>query len=260
MPIVPITLQAFSDKRFKHDGTYRFANRDKVVPVLMPEVPRMLMQAPLGFVAHQGDFLPVAVLGVGSERNLYVDAAGHWLADYVPAVYRTYPFSLARSSQGLVLCIDDETTGLGFDVGDALFDEDGKPSEFVKGVLDFLNQIELNRQQIRRVCKGLNDHQLLVPWSIPVKIEGSETMLPLPGLFRVDEKLLRQLDQEALHRLHLQGALSLAYAHLYSMQHIPTLLKRAQERLSPQNQPEFSLDVGEIELGIDDLSLGGSGP
>src|SRR5215210_705462 len=57
--------------------------------------------------AHE-KIIPVAMLGLRSRENLFVDAQGRWDAAYVPAFVRRYPFVLAElSSDNMAVCIDE---------------------------------------------------------------------------------------------------------------------------------------------------------
>lgn len=59
----------------------------------------------------------MAVLGFGRGANLSVDPQARWHGSYVPAVLRSHPFVMARSSDGqMTLCIGEES-GLLVDIG-----------------------------------------------------------------------------------------------------------------------------------------------
>ena len=75
--------------------------------------PRAAPEFPLGFVASGEEFILVAVLGFETDRNLFVSPTGQWIAHYVPAAIRSYPFAQGRSPDGAstFLCVD-EASGL----------------------------------------------------------------------------------------------------------------------------------------------------
>src|SRR5262245_19999312 len=53
--------------------------------------------------------MPVAVLGVRTDENLYVTMQGGWQAKYIPAFVRRYPFVFFSRDEGktFTLCIDE---------------------------------------------------------------------------------------------------------------------------------------------------------
>ena len=75
-------------------------------------------------------FAPLAVLGLGNEQNLFINAGGEWNADtYVPAFVRRYPFCISKvyvdgaPQTDKVVCIDKTYLD---DTGIALFDQAGQ--------------------------------------------------------------------------------------------------------------------------------------
>src|SRR5688500_625470 len=68
--------------------------------------------------------IPVAMLGLRSRENLFVDDNEQWTGNYVPAFVRRYPFVLAElaGQTSMGVCIDEAFAGLGDKEGEALFD------------------------------------------------------------------------------------------------------------------------------------------
>ena len=77
---------------------YAHAAGDYLAPVLVAELSRLLPHYVLAFIQGETGFLPVALLGTGLGQNLYLNHDQRWLADYVPAVLRGYPFRPERLS------------------------------------------------------------------------------------------------------------------------------------------------------------------
>ncbi|MGM0760015.1 MAG: SapC family protein [Thermodesulfobacteriota bacterium] len=42
---------------------------------------------------QQETYIPVLLTGLGSEQNLFVNADGKWIGNYLPACVRTGPFA-----------------------------------------------------------------------------------------------------------------------------------------------------------------------
>ena len=78
------TFQAISstthaDKRWKRYDSYAFAAHDALAPLVAQELPRAVLHLPIAFVAQDGQFTPVAVLGIQPGQNLFVAPEGRWL-------------------------------------------------------------------------------------------------------------------------------------------------------------------------------------
>ena len=198
---------------------------DAVAPLVASELPKAVISLPVGFLQHDESYIPVAILGVQTGRNLFVAQNGRWAGQYIPSIFRSYPFKLANTEDGQqVLCVDEDS-GLIIDAekntGEALFDAEGKPVQAIMDVLNFLNQSEQSRLRTVIACAALQKHNLIRPWSITLKTETGEQQIA--GLFQIDEAALNQLSGEAMLEVREAGGLLVAYCQLLSMQHLPVL-------------------------------------
>ena len=251
------TFQAISstthaDKRWKRYDSYAFAAHDALAPLVAQELPRAVLHLPIAFVAQDGQFTPVAVLGIQPGQNLFVAPEGRWLAAYTPAAYRAYPFALANLPDGQqVLAFDTDSGLLTEGEGEPFFDADGRPAQAVQNILGFLTQVQTNRELTQRICKALADHQLLQAWPITVNGDGGERQVE--GLYRIDEAALNALAAESLKALQEAGALPTVYSQLLSMQHLPLLGQLAQAQAQAQRKAAQALPTtpsGELDLSF----------
>ncbi|NKN32889.1 SapC family protein [Marichromatium bheemlicum] len=250
--LVALSRERHAGQRWKRYDSYAFAGASALVDVVAAELPKAVLSLPLAFVRQGDAFTLNAVLGLAPGRNLCVTREGRWVGGgYVPAALRGYPFRLAHvEGDQLVLCIDEDsgllTEG---EEGEALFDEAGEPAAAITKVLEFLQQVEANRQVTVRACAALAEAGLIVPWAI--KLQGEEGEREIEGLFRVDEAALNQLDAETLGGLRASGALSMAYCQLLSMQHLHRLGQlakaHAQRDEAAAKQARAMLDQPEEE-------------
>jgi len=250
---VPVSTHKHASQRWKRFDNYHFATKDAVAPLVVQELPKAAMALPLAFIEQEGSYTPVAVLGLQSGHNLFVAPDGRWIGPYTPAAYRGHPFALAKMADGQqALCVDAESglvgpadgnhsngendgpEGEGFE--ETFFDEQGQPSQAVKAVLQFLEQVQANRVLTQRLCALLTQEGLIEPW--PVILKDAEQERQVQGLHRVSEAKLKALGAEALHRLHQAGALPLIYCQLLSMQHLPVLGKLAQAHAKAKAQAQ----------------------
>ncbi len=98
------------NKRWVKPVNFSFALKDRVVALGLSEIPKAMMSLPIAFVKNDSSYMPVAVQGFVSGQNLLVTPQGQWVADYIPVLYRSAPFKLAKNSNGqFVLCADHES-------------------------------------------------------------------------------------------------------------------------------------------------------
>lgn len=256
---VALSRNLHAGKRWQRHSSYRFAAQDAVIPLVAQELPKAVMSLPVGFIAMGENFVPVAVQGLAPGQNLFVAPDGRWLGEYTPAAYRGYPFRLAYAENGQqVLCFDQDSGLIGDGPeGETFFNEDGSPTQGVTEVMNFLMQIQANRDATARSCALLQQHGLIQPWPLKVQEAGGERAVG--GLFRVDEAALNALPAEALVALRDAGALVLAYCQLLSMQHLPKLGLLAQAHAQARAkaaQPLPQTPAGDLDLEF--LNQGGT--
>lgn len=253
----PIQQSTYSTKRWKRYDNYQFAALDAVVPLVVQELARACMSMPVAFVQQGDAFIPVAVQGLQSGQNLLVSQDGRWIGNYTPAAYRAYPFALANANDGqVVLCVDTASGLVDPSYDEPFFDDTGEPSQAVKDVLNFLQQVRANHSLTERLCMVLHKEELIQPW--PITIKGKDNEQTVQGLYRIDESKLNALGAEALHRLAQEGALPVAYCQLLSMQHLQTLGKLAHMHANVSAQQNAQETKFEEELDLEFLNKGGT--
>ncbi|GGY55337.1 SapC [Bacterioplanes sanyensis] len=241
-----------------------FAAQQSMVPVSRQELHQVLPVMPMAFYPLLEDETPslVALQSLQPGNNWFVSPDGRWMGAYRPAAYRTHPFRLARDQQrdGLVLCVDDESPAFRHHVGaedKPLFDESGEPSEFTKNVVEFLRQVESDRQMTRALVLQLEEMDLLVPWKLMAQAESGRKDTIFPGLLHVDESALRQLPGDKLELLSKSGALMLAQAQLMSEHRLDSLqrLHQLHLRIREQVKKTDNLDLDQLFGDDDDGNL-----
>jgi hypothetical protein len=138
---IPISPSQHADKNYLPRQGYTFAAGQQAVPILLAELGKLMPHYALGFIQHNNTYQPVALTGLGSGRNLYVNHDGKWLATYVPAFLRSHPFGLLTAENKQVLCIQDDHL-VDASQGQPMFDAEGSPAKPVQDTLNFLNERE----------------------------------------------------------------------------------------------------------------------
>jgi len=258
MALIPLDSKKHRYDGWKRYSDYKFSAGDLAVPVLFPELSHLMPGYPLAFVRIKDlGFQLVALLGIHEKENLFVNEHEKWRFPYVPAMYRSYPFTLRQTviedETKQVLCFDD-SSGLFRENPDAVlgderfFDDDGKPQTLLAQLMSFLHSMMSSRLLINRAVQSLASLNLLVPWTLPFANPSSDRPL-IKGLFRIDEKALNALNGQMLEILHKVNALPVAYAQLFSMRRADVLLHLYNLRYSKPNEPK----TGELPLTLDSL-------
>lgn len=180
-----------------------------------------------------GEFLPMAVLGLRTAENLFVDAQGRWLPRcYLPAFVRRHPFCIAeipdregRAPQRLV-CFEQGALKPG---GEPLFTTQGEPTPTWDNIQRLLEAIEASRQQTRVLCKRLESLGLFTPFEALALPRAGQRMR-LQGLFRVDEEKMNAIPGKDLRVMLRKGELKATYAHLISLENFAKLMELAVAR------------------------------
>ena len=215
---------------------YAFARTRTVVPLFASEIGKSALAFPIAFLAQGEEFIPIAVASLDNKRNLFVAPDGRWLANYVPAVLRGYPFALLDNPDGNKIMCFDEASGLLLEdtSGEPFFDETGELAERSRNVLEFLSALEGQRAPTVQACAALNEAKLIVPWDITLKNDDGE--LEINGLYKIDDTALTALPAAAFEGLRQAGALPMAYYQALSMDNLSILGRLAESHATHQQE------------------------
>ncbi|WP_372996572.1 SapC family protein [Marinobacter sp.] len=220
-------------------GTAAFARDTHYVPLAGSEFFQAARDYPIVFAGEKADELgAVALLGLRQNENLFLDDKDAWREGcYVPAFVRRYPFVLAQGGKDgdYTVCLDDSFHAFSEEEGEPLFDDEGKDTEYLKGVINFLNGYRAEIDRTKRFTQKLNELDLLVVREIRVSNREQKNFL-LRDLKIVDESKLRELDDSTIGQLSRDGHLGWIYAHLMSIGNASRF---------PQYMPQ---SVGEAEI------------
>ena len=195
---------------------------------------------PIVFVKSEDDkdgkpqVAPVAVFGLQKNQNLFVEK-GAWTAEYLPAILRAYPFTLARleGDERYALVYDASWKGFSLSVGQPLFDDKGEGSKLLKDVYQFVQNIEQDLERTRQAGQRLLELNLLQPMRFDATLPDGAT-IAVDGFWAVDEKRLAELSDAETGELHRSGLLALLYVHRLSMINMRKLVERIARRAAAQ--------------------------
>lgn len=241
---VPLNAAQHRDLSFEPVPGYGFASGINAVPLTAVEIPAAAPEYAIVFTPAGEEFVPVAVLGVRNDQNLFLSPDSHWEAKYVPAFVRRYPFVFAASpdQQTLTVCIDDTHPGFNTEGrGERLFDAEGKPTAYAGRVLEFLKEYQTQFERTRLFCRRLKDLGLLEPMEAVVSLPDGR-QVPLRGFLGVSRERLRGLDGTDLASLAKTDELELIYLHLASLRNFNDVKDRFVGSMAATSAAE---DAGE---------------
>jgi hypothetical protein len=217
---------------------YSFVSHMISVPVLATEIPFASNEFPIVFsaTANEGEYIPLAIMGLKEGENLSLDEKFQFTTRYVPAFVRRYPFVLGgdKASDTMALCIDADSKTIIKDgvKGRRLFDESGEQSEHLKEVVEFLKDYQYRAEMTKVFCKRLHELDLLEPMQANITFKGREDAnMNLMGFFVVKREKLKVLsDADALDFFKKDG-LELIYSHLQSLSNLNHLISKKSEKL-----------------------------
>jgi hypothetical protein len=231
----PLSKEAHANLGVKNlENPYAFTARTHLVPLTVTEFGPAALCYPIIFIGPEKT--PVAVMGVNADENLFVDEKGAYAPDaYLPAYVRRYPFVLANdaAAQRMVVCIDAKAPMVS-ENPDAPFFENGEPSAYTQGAIDFCNNFEQEAQRTLSFVTLLKDLDLFedktATYSPPLPNGQPSEPQTIAQYQGVSETKLNALSAEKLKELSTNGALPQIYAHLISLLGWDRLIVKAMLR------------------------------
>ena len=227
---VPLTHDRHRDCSVETGTHYEFSAKINSIPLTAVEFPFAAAEYTVVFGGTKENAMPVALVGLRDDENLFLSKEGGWAAKYRPAFVRQYPFVFAPTKDGqkFLLCIDESFAGVNREGrGEKLFGADSKPTPYVEGILKFLQEFQVQFRRTQAFCQKLRELNLLDSMQAQLDLKSGER-LSLGGFLAVDRKKLRDLASETLGALAKSGELELIYLHLQSMRNFTGLQERLE--------------------------------
>jgi hypothetical protein len=243
---VPVNPKHHRDVSVKSGADYGFAREVNSVPLMAAEFEPASSEYAIVFAGQDKDVMPVALLGVRDQENLYIDDKGAWNAKYIPAFVRRYPFvfSSDNSGQTFTLCVDEDFPGVNREgIGERLFDSAGERTQYLKTVLGFLQAYQAQFEATRGFCQRLIEHNLLEAMRADFTLRSGQR-ITLGGFMAVNRDRLRALPGETLARFAALGELDLIYAHLHSQRNFTATAERVLGVMAVAGEPAPGVAAG----------------
>jgi hypothetical protein len=226
----PLNAAAHSGKGLRRPRDYSFAAASHAVVLHAEEFRLACAHYPIVF-ADDETAVPIAVLGHGKSRNLFVDATGNWDRDtYIPAYVRRYPFVNGRgANENEITLYIDTASDLVVDLADNPDAEplfiDGKPSEHSKRALDFCAAFQAQSPITAAFVDEIKSRDMLERRNVQVDLLGG-TQRQLTGLRVISEKAYNALPDDVWLEWRKRGWVSMVHWHWVSMDNFIRMSKR----------------------------------
>lgn len=209
---------------------FSFAAKTNSVPLTGVEFIEACKEYPIVFAAVGERRVPVALLGLRDNENLFVAADGQWDGHYIPAFVRRYPFVLAeKDAEEFVVCVDEGSSAFNAEQGQPLFDEAGNNTPFLDGALNFLNAYQAQFKRTQDFVEKLNKLGLLTEMSAKTELADGRKFL-FNGLYVIDENKFMKLKAKEGAEFMQSGEAGWIYAHLISLSNMSRLVDRIAKR------------------------------
>lgn len=224
----PVTVEHHKDLAIKAGVSYEYAKKVNSVPLTAVEFAQAAIEYPIVFAGNDESVMPAVILGVRNSENLYVDDSGAWRGKYIPAFVRRYPFVFSTDGAGnrFILHVDESYSGCNREGrGERLFDNDGQQTQYLKSILNFLQDYQGRFMRTKQYCERLKSLGLLQPMQAQFNLTSGEQR-SLSGFMTVDREKLKAISAEDLETMFRNDELECTYLHLFSLRHFGDMIGR----------------------------------
>mgnify|MGYP001818796214 FL=1 len=178
--------------------------------------------------ANTGGFFAAAVMGFEPDQNLFLRDNG-WDAYYIPAMVQRQPFLIATGGEGNnaapVVSLDLDHPRVNQDDGEAMFDAEGQPTEFLNQKIALLDKLHHGLQHGSGFIDTLLKHELLEQITLDIAFnDGSKKSVQ--GFYSIAEERLYQLKGDVLESLNQAGYLQPIFMAVASMSRMRDIIER----------------------------------
>ncbi|MDU0355038.1 SapC family protein [Paraglaciecola aquimarina] len=203
-----------------------------IIPVLAEELRALVAEYPICFIKDNqtGQFGLNVLTGFELGENLFLQAQA-WNASYVPLHIRRQPFMVGiKGEEGdtptpdnTIVTINLDSPKVNKEQGEALFDEDAKPTELLSQVNRMLVNLVQGIPRTEAFVKSLLEHDLLMPVKLDLALASGEKK-SFTGLYNINEEKLATLSGDTLQTFHQKGYLQACHLIMASFGQVQKLI------------------------------------
>ena len=232
-----------------------FGDKRNAVEVVTDEFRSIVPYYPIVLARDESQdaYIFIALFGFEDGENLLLEG-DEWVVPYVPVNMRRQPFNVVAADGTNDLGEPVRVPSLGIDVdsnriskteGEALFDKEGEPSEFLNEMNRLIGSVFQSTQKTRELAQQLDKAGLIEPLSLGFTLKDGQKH-SVGGLFAVKEEKFHELPDETIMEWHKSGLLGSLYAMFASWGQIGGLLQRKNARMAAEGSE--STPAEELEL------------
>ena len=211
-----------------------------IVPVVPREFAKIAAHYPILLTkeGNTGQFVFNALLGFEEGENLFLEQQ-QWLAEYIPLHIKRLPFSIGVQVQDVdgqeqhnpMINIDMDSPRVSNSEGERLFQEHGGQTQYLQNVNSMLAELINGGKQTKAFVQTLLDAELIESIKISITLDNGKN-LATEGLYSINQEKLAALNADQLDSLHKSGLLELVFLLKSSLEHLPTMIARKNQRLT----------------------------
>ncbi len=216
---------------------FAFMEKSHFMPITAPEFGAASSSFPVIFAGD--DKTPLAVMGIRTEENLFVEDGQFNNLYYMPAFARRYPFVLAGDAENdrFVVCVDEKADCVTDKKPAQTFFDGDQPSQFTNEAFEFLKQFESDRRATEVMINRFKELDLFEQKEMNFQGNNPDGSLAekqkIADYFAITDEKLRGLDEKTTKEFMDNGYLSVAYAHMLSLGNWQRLVNLTLSRSQP---------------------------
>ena len=212
-----VSAERHGDLGLTGDIRYDFARTTNSIPLNGVEFVAAARHYPIIFNRDK-DRLPLAILGVRANENLFVETDGAWAEGcYLPAFVRRYPFIFVTrpGEKELAFCVDSKSPLL-VKGGDRPLFQNGRSSELLQNVARFCAAYARQQNATRTFVAALEAQDVLVERAADITLPDGQK-IAMRGFRVVDEGRLRELPGDIAEEWRRNNWMNWIACHMSSL-------------------------------------------
>jgi hypothetical protein len=235
--IVPVKKDQHKNLKVATKRDLKHVEKQHIAPITAREFAQAATSYPVVFVKDPDveHYRSVIMLGLESGENLYYGEK-RWNALFVPQSIGMVPFALGldpEKEKTLTTCIDLDSPFVGEDKENALFDENGKETEFFNNVQESLGRLYESEVATEKFIKEIVENDLLQELELNITFADGERK-KLVGVYTINEEKMQNLPDEKVLDFYKRGLFVPMHAMLGSLGQINRLIQLRNDSEHPK--------------------------
>jgi hypothetical protein len=226
--IVPLDTVAHRDLRIDTVASPRNGDDRHLVQVILREFALLAVDYPIlfGKQSDTGAFFCGAMLGFDEGENLFLEPGGG-MKGYRPLNLEREPFFATETG----LAIDLDSPRISAFGGERVFDDVGEPTPYLQRIIAAFRELRPGMEETRAFIRTMLDLKLVEPIDIDVSFDDG-TKSSVAGAYTINRDALADLEDVQVVDLFRRGYLHAASLMLGSLNQVPSLARRRNDRLT----------------------------